>query len=249
MLVSIITPTYNSEKFLQDTFDCIKNQTHHQWEWLVTDDCSSDDSYRLLEQFAKEDSRVRISRNNVNSGASVTRNKSISRANGSYIAFLDSDDLWDKNKLKTQLEFMKLNDISFCFTSYEVINEEGEKLGKIIDSRPLNFVTYHDMLRKKATLGCSTVMLKNNGCDKIIMPDLRTGQDYALWLKLLRNGNKAFHLNEILTLYRITSNSISRNKFKKAIRQWEIYREIERLPLFSALVNFYFYAYRAVFRR
>ena len=105
------------------------------------------------------------------------------------------------------------------------------------------------MLRKKATLGCSTVMIRRAGFNDLLMPLLRTGQDYATWLKLLRTGEKAYILNEVLTSYRILPNSISRNKFKKAIRQWQIYRDVENLSFSMSFVCFFFYAYRAVFRK
>ena len=105
------------------------------------------------------------------------------------------------------------------------------------------------MLKKKATLGCSTVMLRRNAFDDITMPLLRTGQDYATWLKLLKTGQNAYPLIDVLTQYRILPNSISRNKVKKAKRQWQIYREVEKLSLYKSAVSFCFYAWRAVFRK
>jgi glycosyltransferase involved in cell wall biosynthesis len=248
MLTSIITPTYNSIKYIQSTYESILNQTYTNWEWLITDDCSSDGTYELLYLLAEKDSRIKIFKNKVNSGAAVTRNNSISHATGEYIAFLDSDDVWLPNKLEEQLRFMG-NKISFSFTAYELINEDGNKLNLAVDLFQQGDFTYQDMLKKKATLGCSTVIIRRKEFSDITMPLLRTGQDYALWLKLLKQGKNAHVFNKILTSYRILPDSISRNKFKKAKRQWQIYRDVEKLSFDKSIVCFCFYAWRAVFRK
>ncbi|WP_409584993.1 glycosyltransferase family 2 protein [Vibrio owensii] len=246
--VSIVTATYNSEHEILETYESIRSQTYENWEWLVTDDCSSDKTLDVLNEISKSDSRVRVLKNRINSGAAVSRNNSLSYASGDFLAFIDSDDLWYSTKLEIQLLFMINKQVSFSFTAYELIDEAGTKLGSKVDASQSGGFSYRDMLKKKATLGCSTVILKKSAFSDITMPDLRTGQDYATWLKLLRNGEQAFICSEVLTQYRIRPNSISRNKFKKAIRQWKIYREVERLPLFYSLYCFFFYAWRAVFR-
>jgi glycosyltransferase involved in cell wall biosynthesis len=248
-LISIITATFNSENELLHTYNSIRNQTFVNWEWLITDDCSSDNTRELLESIATSDNKVTVLKNTENSGAAVSRNLSISLARGDFIAFIDSDDLWLPSKLEKQIKFMEENDINFSFTAYELIDEKGEKLGQQVDTHLKSFVTYDDMLKKKATLGCSTVMLKRSAFEDISMPLLRTGQDYATWLKLLKVGHNAHPITEILTQYRILPNSISRNKVKKARRQWQIYREIEKLPLLKAVECFFLYAWRAVFRK
>ncbi|WP_281223032.1 glycosyltransferase family 2 protein [Photobacterium sanguinicancri] len=249
MLVSIVTPTYNSEKYIRETFQSISEQSYSNWEWVVTDDCSTDNTFKVLLELSLIDSRVKLFKNDINSGAALTRNKSISESSGDFVAFLDSDDLWDKNKLKEQLDFMQSKGANFSFTSFEIIDEFGVKTGSYVDKDHVTTVTYGEMLRKKATLGCSTVILRKSFFNDIFMPNIRTGQDYALWLKLLKETNHAFLINSVLTLYRITPNSISRNKFKKALRQWEIYRRIERLTLSESIVNIMFYGFRAIFRK
>lgn len=251
MNISIITPTYNSARFIQDTYKSISRQTHTNWEWLVTDDCSSDETLSILLEIAEQDPRVKVHKLDINSGAAVARNYSLSRVSGDFIAFLDSDDLWVPAKLETQLDFMQQNrGINFSFTAYCLINEDGISLNKVIDSshKQTSF-GYEDMLRKNATLGCSTVMLRTAGFNVIQMPLIRTGQDYALWLSLLRTGEKAHLITTPLTKYRICQNSISRNKFKKCKRQWKIYVEIERVNIFKASLLFFLYALHAVFRR
>lgn len=247
-MISIITPTYNSSKFIKHTYQSILVQTINDWEWLVTDDCSTDNTWHILWDLAKNDPRLKIMKNEVNSGAAVTRNKCLSRATGEFLAFIDADDTWVPEKIEKQVNYMERNNINFSFTAYELINENGKSLKKYIDINNTGEFSYDDMLRKKATLGCSTVMLRGNTFSDLTMPHIRTGQDYAFWLKLLKNGEKAYLLNEPLTKYRIVSNSISRNKFRKAMRQWQIYRNLEKLSLIETLECFFYYAIRAVFR-
>lgn len=248
--VSIITASYNSSLYIKTVYDAIKAQNYPCWEWLVTDDCSVDSSLDILENIAKNDSRVIVFKNTVNSGAAVSRNVSLGHATGEYIAFIDSDDLWLPNKLHEQISFMQSNDeINFSFTAYELVDGEGNKLNKEVDTTDKKAFSYAEQLCKKATMGCSTVILRRNAFSDITMPLIRTGQDYALWLKLLKTGSKAYLLPKVLTQYRILPDSISRNKFKKIIRQWNIYRDIEMLNIFSATKCFCFYAWRAVFRK
>ncbi|WP_305838817.1 glycosyltransferase family 2 protein [Photobacterium leiognathi] len=160
MKVSIITPAYNAEEWIINTYQSLKNQTHTNWEWLITNDCSSDSTVNILQKLACEDNRVKYFNNIDNSGAAVSRNNSLSHACGDFIAFIDSDDLWLSHKLEKQIKFMLDNSVDFSFTSYELIDENGDTLNQTVDSHDIRFVTYEDMLRKKATLGCSTVMLK-----------------------------------------------------------------------------------------
>lgn len=247
--VTIITATYNSENYILNSYKSIKDQSYQYWEWIVTDDSSKDNTVEVLKKIASEDNRVKVYVNESNSGAAVTRNNSLNYATGNYIAYIDSDDLWQQNKLEKQIRFMTDNQINFSFTAYELIDENGLELNQQVDTHLSGFLTYEDMLKKKATLGCSTVMLRRSAFDDISMPLLRTGQDYATWLKLLKTGRNAYPLTEVLTQYRISPNSISRNKVQKAKRQWQIYREIEKLSFYKSAVCFCFYAWRAVFRK
>lgn len=247
-MVSIITPTFNSRSYIGETYLSIRGQSHQNWEWLVTDDCSTDGSAAFVAELAAKDSRVKSFRNIENSGAAITRNNSILHAAGDFIAFIDSDDYWEPEKLERQLQFMG-EKIDFSFTAYAIMDERGNLTGKLVDANRSGSFGYDDMLCKAATLGCSTVMLRRSAFADLSMPLIRTGQDYALWLKLLKTGKRAHLIGEPLTRYRITPNSISRNKVKKAKRQWQIYREIEGLALPKAAYCFAFYAWRAVFRR
>lgn len=244
-------PSYNSEKNISNSIESVINQSYVNWELLITDDCSTDNTISIIKKYAEIDSRIKLFTNTINSGAAISRNNSLEHAQGDFIAFLDSDDIWFSDKLSTQIAFMTSESkIAFSFTAYEIINDDGFKTNKTVDlqGEKLSF-SYYDMLRKKATLGCSTVMLRKKSFNDHKMPLIRTGQDYALWLKLLKSGQPAYLINNVLTQYRISPNSISRNKLKKCKRQWQIYRNIEKINFFHSFFYFSHYAWRAVFRR
>lgn len=134
-LISIITAAYNSSNEILETYKSISSQTYSHWEWLVTDDCSSDNTYNLLIELARKDARVKVFKNSVNSGAAVSRNNSLSHALGEFIAFVDSDDLWLPNKLLEQITFMQSDsEINFSFTAYELIDAQGNRLNKEVDA-------------------------------------------------------------------------------------------------------------------
>jgi teichuronic acid biosynthesis glycosyltransferase TuaG len=248
MKVSVITPSFNSQVYIEQTIRCVLNQTYYDWELLIVDDCSTDQTIDIVNNIAKNDPRVKLIIQNVNQGAAAARNTAIKNASGIYLAFLDSDDLWKKDKLQLQIDFMQENQIGFSFTAYEIIDKNGLEKNKIVDLESPLFVDYSDMLAKKATLGCSTVMLDRRLVGDVQMPLIRTGQDYALWLSILKKGTMAHLLPKVLTSYRITPGSISSNKLKKAKRQWYIYRQLEKISLVRSLYYFTCYAFRAVFR-
>lgn len=248
-LVSIITAAYNSEEYIWGCYKSIRSQSIEDWEWLVTDDCSNDNTVGLLQDIASNDSRVKVFVNEKNSGAAISRNKSLDNASGKFIAFLDSDDHWLPTKLARQLEFMECG-YDFSFTSFNVVEYGSENiLGTVDSSLEKTEFGYQDFLKKEATFGCSTVMLRNVDGFSFRMPEIRTGQDYAFWLFIARSGVSAHLLRECLTNYVIRKDSISRNKFKKAVRQWNIYRKIEGLGLVDSVWYFLNYAKNAIFRR
>lgn len=247
--VSIVTATYNSNKYIWDTYSSIQEQTEHSWEWLVTDDCSTDDTLDILEEISAQDNRVRIFKNSTNLGAASARNVSLRHVSGEFIAFIDSDDIWKAEKLHKQINFMG-SDVDFSFTAYELVDAQRAPMKRYVDvNNRRRLFNYSDMLKKKATLGCSTVIIRRSAFPDLTMPLIRTGQDYAFWLKLLKSGASAHLFDCILTEYRILPNSISRNKFKKAMRQWQIYRSLEKIDICRSSIYFLHYAWRAVFRR
>lgn len=238
-LVSVITPVYNSRQFLSQCIESVQSQTHKHWEHILVDDCSSDDSANIIQSYAQKDHRIVYIKLNENGGAGIARNKAIEMAKGNYIAFLDSDDQWHKEKLIKQMAFMQQSGHYFTFTSYDRIDEQGRSFYKIIRAKP--FVTYKMALYKNP-IGCLTVMYNVDFLGKEYMPLIRKRQDYALWLKLLKKTN-AYGLDECLSTYRVRSNSISSNKFKLLTYEWKIYREVEGLSWFKSL----FYIFSAIF--
>jgi teichuronic acid biosynthesis glycosyltransferase TuaG len=247
-LVSVITPSFNSENEILECYETLSNQTIGDWEWLVTDDASSDSTPSILADIAARDSRVRPEIMATNCGPGPCRNSSMDRAVGRFFAFLDADDLWHPDKLKTQLETHLTSEAAFTFTSFKAIRGELGSGGKVIDPGPERDFSYDDMLHKRATLGCSTVMLDSRAIGQLRMPDLRSGQDYAFWLSILKKGHKARLIPTPLTYYRIRPGSVSRNKFKKAARQWEIYRKVEGLPFFRSVGCYFSYVKNALLR-
>lgn len=239
-LVSIVTPVYNAEAFLKDTVQSILDQTYVNWELFLVDDGSKDTSITIAKEFAQSDSRINHVILEENQGAAGARNTGIRMAQGKYVAFLDSDDLWVPEKLEKQVEFMESNGYVFSFTSYGIIRENGEVREKVVQAPSV--VTY-DLLLRNTIIGCLTVMLNIEVLGKVQMPTIRTRQDFVLWLEILKQGHQAHGLNTKLAYYRKVNNSISSNKFKTAKRNWTIYRENENLPFFRACMVFASYAW------
>ena len=244
-LVSIITPCYNSEKFLDECISSVLNQTYQNWEMLIVDDNSSDNSSILINSYSKKDERIKPLYLNDNIGAAMARNKAISKAKGKYLAFLDSDDVWLPKKLEVQTNFMKKNNCSFVFSSYSVISDD-EKPNYTI-SVP-ETITYKRYL-KNTIIGCLTVMLDKEKFKNIKMPNLRSSHDMALWLNLLKQEKYACGIAQDLAIYRDHKSSKTSNKFKAAYDVWNVYREHEKLNLLYSIYNFVFYAINALRKR
>ena len=222
---------HNSEAFIPSCIGSVLAQTYTNWEHILVDDCSTDNSASVVKNFAEKDSRIKLIELEVNSGAGLARNRAIEVAAGEYIAFLDSDDLWAAEKLQRQLRFMQDNNYHFSFTSYNTINENGEDISRIVKAKER--VTYNSALFKNP-IGCLTVMYDCKFFGKEYMPVIRKRQDYALWLRLLKKTD-AYGLNEILSTYRLRSDSISANKIDLLKYEWKIYREVEGLSLPKSL--------------
>ncbi len=236
--VSIITPVYNSAAFIAETIRSVQAQTFTHWEMILVDDVSSDDSVKVIQSFSDE--RIRFIQLIENSGPAQARNAGIEKAQGRYIAFLDSDDQWHPEKLALQLTFMKEKNAAVTHTAYEVMDAEGKPTGKII--RAPERLSYRQLLNYNF-IGCLTGMYDTQLCGKVFMPDIPKRQDYALWLAILRQGHKAYFLNDPLAYYRTGRESVSSNKWQTAQYNWQILREIEKLPLHKALWHFAVYTF------
>lgn len=246
--VSIITPVYNCEKLIKETINCVLKQTYKNFEMILVDDCSIDNSAKIIKKFIEKDERIKYYKLNENSGAAVARNYALEKSSGRFIAYLDADDLWKPEKLEKQVKFMIDNNYAFTCTDYEKITEDGTSLNKIIHIPKK--VDYNLFLRNTIiqTVG---VMIDTQltGKELLIMPLIRRRQDAATWCQLLRNGFDCYEVPENLSYYRVVSNSLSSNKFKAIKMNWYWYREIEKLPLWKAYYCFIGYAFNAVKKR
>ncbi|UHA61419.1 glycosyltransferase [Metabacillus litoralis] len=242
-LVSIITPSYNSTKFIPATIESVLAQTYQNWEMLIVDDCSKDESRKVIREYTEKDDRIKLIELTENSGAAVARNTAIKAAKGKYVAFLDSDDLWVPTKLEKQIEFMEINDYAFTYSKYQLMDVDGNKLDRVIDV-PRN-IDYNGLL-SNTIIGCLTAVVNIEKTGPIEMPNIRTRQDFALWLSILKRGIKAHGLQEVLAYYRLVPGSISSNKVKAAKQTWKVYREVEKLGLLRSMFSFTGYALNAV---
>lgn len=246
-LVSIITPVYNCEKLIEETINSVIDQTYSNWEMILVDDCTLDNSYSIIQKYLEKDKRVRYYKLKENSGAAVARNKALKESKGRFVAYLDADDKWKKNKLEKQVNFMLKNGYAFTCTDYEKIDEKGKRL-KIV--KIPKKVDYNLFLRNTIiqTVGVM-VDTKITGKDLLVMPNIRRRQDAATWCQLLKNGYDCYEVPEVLSYYRVVSNSLSSNKFKAIKMNWYWYRKIEKLSLLKACFCFVGYAFNAVKKR
>ncbi|MBG9984033.1 glycosyltransferase family 2 protein [Aerococcaceae bacterium DSM 111022] len=246
-LISIVTPVYNASDFIEKTVDSVLSQTFTDFEYILVNDQSSDNSLSILENYSKNDERIRVITLEENSGAAVARNTGLEAAIGRYIAFIDSDDVWHDEKLAKQIQFMQTNGYEFTYTDFALISEDGSTL-KAQTGIPENID--YDGLLKNTTIACSTVMLDRNKVGDFRMPLVRKGQDTATWLMLMREHNlTAYGLQEVLNYYRQVAGSISSNKIDALKRTWNTYYRLEKLPLPKAIYYFIHYVWNAVRRR
>lgn len=244
-LVSIITPTFNSANFVEETIKSVLSQTYPNWEMIIVDDCSCDNTEEVVSQYVREDKRIKYIRLEKNSGAAVARNKAMREAEGEYMAFLDSDDMWTAEKLSEQLSYMQENSIYFSCTDYEQISESGEKTGRII--KTLSKANYNRILLD-CPVGNSTVMYSVKELGKFEVPNIRKRNDDALWLQILKKTEYIYGLNQVLMQYRIRNNSISSNKISLIKYHWELYRDIEKLSILRSSFHILYWVIIKVFK-
>lgn len=240
-LISIITPLYNAESFIPETIASIQKQTYTKWEQIIVNDASTDNSLSVAQAIARADERIRIEDLPENKGAAYCRNLATTLARGSYIAFLDSDDLWQAEKLEKQLNFMQQNDCDVSFTSYQHIDENGIRLNKRIRAIPeLSYRKQH----RNNYIGNLTGMYNAGALGKIESPDIRKRQDWAVWLEAIkRSGKPALGIQEDLSLYRVRQDSMSSNKTKLVKYNYSFYRDhLGYSPIKSAwnLLKFFY---------
>lgn len=243
-MVSIITPSYNSSSFVRDTVNSVLAQTYENWEMIIVDDCSKDNSIEIIKSFS--DSRIKLIELKKNGGAAEARNVALRRAKGKYIAFLDSDDLWMPHKLQNQLEFIKKKDAAFIFSNYERISEDG--INHVNYVHVPKKIHYNQFLRN-TIIGTLTVLIDKTKTGYFEMPNIKSSHDMALWCLLLKKGIIAYGQQEVLAQYRVVSTSNTAQKWKAAKDVWKVYREIEKLTILQSAYNFTGYAMNAILKR
>lgn len=224
-LVSIIMPAYNCEEFIEQTINSVQNQSYTNWELIIVDDCSTDNTAEIIKKYASNDKRIRYFKNHQNSGAAISRNNAIEQATGRFFAFLDSDDLWRKDKLKKQIDFMQKNNYSFTCTAYDKIDENSVFLNRIINADEK--ANYYRLLKKCP--GNSTVVYDVSALGKHFIPNIKKRNDYVMWLQIIKKAKYIYGLKEVLGSHRVCNGSLSANKKSLIKYHWYVYRKIEKL--------------------
>ena len=245
-LVSIIMPCYNAEHYIAQSIESVLAQTYDNWELLITDDASTDKSVEIISKYSKNDERINVLVPDEHQGIARTRNMSISRASGRFVAFLDSDDIWYPEKLEKQIKFMLDNDLAFTYSSYEIIDCQGKAKNKIV--KDTGVMSYKKYLRN-TIICCGTVVVDREKTGHFATPIIKTSEDMSLWLSIMRRGFAAYPVPGPLHKYRITPGSASSNKIKASADVWRVYRKLEKLSLLKSSVNFICYAINAVKKR
>ncbi|MGE0171419.1 MAG: glycosyltransferase family 2 protein [Oligoflexales bacterium] len=237
-LVSIITPSYNSASFIAVTIESVLAQTYCNWEMIVCDDASEDDSREVIDRYAEKDSRIRPILLEKNLGVANARNVALQESRGEFIAFLDSDDVWNPEKLKRQVEFCLSRNADFCYSSYRFIDEQGNVIGAAV---PVKSSVSYSQLLKRNTIPCLTAFIRRSTIGDLKFSDIGH-EDYLFWLQILKkNGINAFGLSDNLAFYRLRARSRSSNKARAAKWVWNIYRNDEGLNLFQSGYYFCYY--------
>lgn len=234
-LVSIITPVYNGEKNISYTIDSVLNQTLDDFEMIIVDDISTDDTKKVINEYAKRDKRIKFYTLTKKGGASAARNFAINKSKGRYIAFLDGDDLWQCDKLEKQIRFMKENNIAFSYTDYEYIDENNNQLN-IVRKCPKK-MSYFRMLFGDS-IGCLTVVYDTKKVGKVQIPEIEKRNDYALWCRILKKVRKGYKYDEVLSMYRKSNSSLSSGKKTHLLKyHYVMHRNING---FNPIVSLFF---------
>lgn len=246
-LISIVMPVHNAEKYVRQSVTSVKRQSYENWELILVEDASTDNTLKILENLAKSDSRIKLIKNEGAHGASYARNSGIAAASGRYLAYLDADDIWSRHKLEEQLAFMQKKGAAFTFTAYEFGDAECKGTGKVV--RVPEKLDYIRAL-SRTVIFTSTVMFDLGHIDRelIYMPHIKS-EDTASWWKVLKSGVTAYGINKVYVIYRISGNSLSSDKVEALRRIWNLYRKNEHLSLPYSCILFVGWAFRAVVRR
>lgn len=241
MLISIVMPAYNAENTVKETIQSVLMQTYTEWELIVIDDGSVDSTPEIVETLAASEPRIYCIHNKKNSGVSKARNIGIAETHGEWIAFLDSDDMWEPDKLEKQVDLLgQKPDADIIFTGSSFINRDGKKSSYHLQVP--QSVTYRKLL-KQNIISCSSAMVRKKWILKYPMAHDDMHEDFAVWLQILKDGGRAYGINEPLLIYRMSENSKSGNKKKAAVMTYKVYRYLGLNPI-AALYNIFWYAWK-----
>jgi glycosyltransferase involved in cell wall biosynthesis len=240
-LVSIITPSFNSAKFIAETIQSVQHQTHQNWEMIIVDDGSFDETEHIVRSIIEKDKRIQFYKLTQNSGPAVARNTGIEKASGKYMTFIDADDIWFPTFIENSITAIDETGIPFVFSSYKRANEQLEFVYS--DFIVPNKVSYSDIL-KSNSISCLTAFVEIQKLGKKYMPLIRKRQDMGLWLNYLKVVPFAHGIQETQAIYRIRENSLSRKKSDLIKYQWQFYRNVEKLNIFQSLYYMSHWMYR-----
>ena len=232
-LVSVIIPYYRKKRYIYRTLKSVINQSYKKLEIIIIYDDDNKDDLKFLKHITLKDKRIKILVNKKNLGVGLSRNKGIKKSRGEYIAFLDADDLWMKDKIKYQIRFMKLREIIFSHTSYSIINNQNMIISK---RNAKNFLRLKDLI-KSCDIGLSTVMIKKSHLKTNKFPNLKTKEDFVLWLKLLSKNVKIYGIDQNLVLWNKIENSLSSSSIQKILDGFKVYNYYMK---FNFLKSFYY---------
>lgn len=243
-LVSIIMSAYNCEKFIGEAIDSVLNQSYGNWELIIVNDCSVDDTEKVIKEYALKDKRIHYFTNERNFGAAISRNNAIKQAKGRFLAFLDSDDIWKPNKLMKQIDFMLKNNCTFTCTMYDKIDENSNSLNHIIEADKKS--DYYGVLKKCP--GNSTIIYDASVLGKHFIPDIKKRNDYVMWLQVIKKAKFIYGVQEVLGSHRVSGGSLSSNKKTLVKYHWYVYRKIENLSFAYSTYLIFYWVLRAVFK-
>ena len=242
--ISVVMPAYNAAKYIESAIKSVIEQNYCNWELIVVNDASSDNTVNIVKKFMETDSRIKLHSNESNKGVAESRNLGVKMSSGEWVAFLDSDDLWEQNKLQRQLEIACKEKADFVFTGSAFINEYGDRYKNIFHiPTKVNF----KQLLKQNVISCSSVMIRKGILNNFKMEELGMHEDFAVWLQVLREVDYAYGVDDPLLIYRITTKSKSGNKFKAAVMTYKVYRYVG-LNLVSSIFYWCIYVFRSVLK-
>ncbi len=242
VLVSVIMPTYNCAEYISQSIESVLQQTITDWEIQIVDDCSIDDTQKVLEPYLEKYPNIHYYRLPSNGGPAVARTEAIKRASGKYVAFLDSDDLWYPQKLEKQIQFMQKKGADFSCTGYACMNSEGKFLHYAMI--PPEKIDYDTCIKLSNPIGNLTVMYDQSVLGKFQVPMIRKRNDFALWLQVLKKTEYCYGMQEVLGTYRLGRNgSVSSNKLKQAKYHWQLYHDIEHHNFIKSLYEIVCWAF------